>query len=208
MGTPGAPPASSRPTRVRRPPPRAMAASIPIWPIRIDPKVDRPWKRGGFRHEQLLEWARENRSRLVHAVIVLVKAWLAASRPDYSVRAGLLREMVQHHWRNHTERRHPRVSGFVRRERHTEGQEWRSFVEAWWRAFRSEPKKVAELNQLCEREDLMLVVRGDRTEKSQHSPAPRHGNVRARVAGRSRGGGNVGALPGPLGSRFRRLKSN
>jgi DNA primase len=138
--------------------------------IRIDPKIDRPWKRGGFRHEHLLDWARENRARLVHAVIVLVKAWLSAGRPEHHIRLGSF------------ERWSSVVGGIVQAAgipgflesldelydaSDTEGQEWRAFVEAWWQAFGEEPKKVAELNEFCERENLMLGVRGDRGEKSQ-----------------------------------------
>jgi hypothetical protein len=138
--------------------------------VRIDPKVDRPWKREGFRHQHLLDWAQENRARLVHAVIVLVKAWLAASRPEHPVRLGSF------------ERWSSTIGGIIQNAgilgflesldelydaSDVEGQDWRAFVTAWWQAFRSAPKKVAELNELCERENLMLAVRGDRTEKSQ-----------------------------------------
>lgn len=138
--------------------------------VRIDPKIDRPWKRAGFRHQHLLDWARENRARLVHAVIVLVKAWLAADRPAHSVRLGSF------------ERWSSVVGGIIQTAgipgflesldelydaSDKEGQEWRAFAEAWWRAFGAEPQKVADLNQFCERESLMLDVRGDRSERSQ-----------------------------------------
>jgi DNA primase len=138
--------------------------------VRIDPKIDRPWKRGGFRHQHLLDWARENRARLVHAVIVLVKAWLASGRPEHPVRLGSF------------ERWSSVVGGIIQAAgipgflesldelydaSDKEGQEWRAFAEAWWRAFGSTPQKVADLNQFCEREGLMLDVRGDRSERSQ-----------------------------------------
>jgi hypothetical protein len=138
--------------------------------VRIDPKIDRPWKRGGFRHQHLLDWARENRARLVHAVIILVKAWLAAGRPEHHIRLGSF------------ERWSSVVGGIIQAAgipgflesldemydaSDKEGQEWRSFAEAWWRALGSVPQKVADLNQFCEREGLMLDVRGDRSERSQ-----------------------------------------
>ncbi len=138
--------------------------------VRIDPKIDRPWKRGGFRHQHLLDWARENRARLVHAVIVLVKAWLAAGRPEHPVRLGSFERwssvvggIIQA----------AGISGFLESldelydASDKEGQEWRAFADAWWRSFRSAPQKVADLNQFCEREGLMLDVRGDRSERSQ-----------------------------------------
>ena len=48
---------------------------------RIDPKQDRPWKRGGFKHTPLRDWVRKNRTALVRAVLVLVQSWIAAGRP-------------------------------------------------------------------------------------------------------------------------------
>ena len=33
--------------------------------LRIDPRVDRPWKRTSFKHPEITTWATENRSALV-----------------------------------------------------------------------------------------------------------------------------------------------
>ncbi|WP_437495092.1 hypothetical protein WME75_33240 [Sorangium sp. So ce1014] len=49
--------------------------------VRLDAKTDRPWARTGFKHSPLREWTKTNRVRLVRAVLVLVRAWLAAGRP-------------------------------------------------------------------------------------------------------------------------------
>ncbi len=140
--------------------------------IRIDPKIDRPWKRRGFRHQHLLDWARENRARLVCAVIVLVKAWIAAGSPEHNIRLGSF------------ERWSSTVGGIIQNAgipgflesldelydaSDKEGQEWRAFVEAWWEAFADVPQKVTDLNQFCEREGLMLDLRGDRSERSQQT---------------------------------------
>jgi len=140
--------------------------------IRIDPKIDRPWKRAGFRHPDLVGWIRENRPRLVRAVIVLVKAWLAAGRPLHTVRLGsyeawsaTIGGILQA----------AGIPGFLESldelydAADSEGQEWRRFTAAWWEAFEAEPKKVSELNELCEREGLMLDLRGDRSERSQQT---------------------------------------
>jgi hypothetical protein len=56
--------------------------------IRIDPRVDRPWRRSGFKHPVVVEWARENRCRLVQAILVIVRAWLAAGQPTSDQRLG------------------------------------------------------------------------------------------------------------------------
>jgi hypothetical protein len=42
--------------------------------LRIDPRIDMPWLRGGFRHPLITEWAQENRSALVHAALTLIQA--------------------------------------------------------------------------------------------------------------------------------------
>jgi hypothetical protein len=103
-------------------------------------------------------------------VIVLVKAWLAADRPAHNVRLGSF------------ERWSSVVGGIIQTAgipgflesldelydaSDKEGQEWRAFADAWWRALGAEPQKVADLNQFCEREGLMLDLRGDRSERSQ-----------------------------------------
>jgi hypothetical protein len=50
-----------------------------------------------------------------------------------------------------------------------EGQMWREFTGAWWDAFRDAPRKVSELNDLCEGQELMLRVRGDGSPRSQQT---------------------------------------
>ena len=49
--------------------------------IRIDAKVAEPWKRDGFRHPDLVGWARENRGRLVAALLTIARSWVLAGRP-------------------------------------------------------------------------------------------------------------------------------
>lgn len=138
--------------------------------IRIDAKVDRPWRRASFRHPHLLDWARANRTQLVHAVLVLGQAWLVAGRPPHKVRLGSyeawsttvggILEVAG-------------IAGFLGSldelydDADVEGQDWRAFVTAWWAAYQSTPQLVAELNRFCEREALMLGARGDRSERSQ-----------------------------------------
>src|SRR6516164_6851097 len=48
---------------------------------RLDAKVDAPWERTGYRHPNLLKWAKENRGQLVWAALTLARAWIAAGRP-------------------------------------------------------------------------------------------------------------------------------
>jgi hypothetical protein len=139
--------------------------------IRIDPKTDRAWLRRGFKHVPLKSWIAENRRALVRAVLVLVQAWIAAGRPQGDARLGSFEE-----WSGAIGGilDVAGIPGFLGNledlyeSSDAEGEEWRAFVGSWWQAFGAEPKRAAELNELCEREDLMPAVRGTGVAKTQH----------------------------------------
>ena len=140
--------------------------------IRIDPRIDMPWLRAGFKHPLLTEWAKENRSALVHAALTLIQAWIAAGRPPHDRRLGsferwseVIGGVLQV----------AGITGFLGNLNElyaaadSDGQMWREFTGSWWEAYREEPKRVSELNQLCEDRDLMLTVRGDGAARSQQT---------------------------------------
>jgi hypothetical protein len=140
--------------------------------IRIDPRIDRPWLRAGFKHPLATDWARKNRSALVRAALILIQAWIAAGRPLYDHRLGsferwseVIGGVLQV----------AGIPGFLGNLNElyaaadSDGQMWREFTGAWWESFRDEPKRVSELNQLCEDRDLMLRVRGDGAARSQQT---------------------------------------
>lgn len=77
---------------------------------RLDPKIDRPWLRTGFRHEDILSWARENRAQLVWSCLLLIRAWFAAGRPE-GKRARHVREVGQDYRRNLGRGGHRRLLG-------------------------------------------------------------------------------------------------
>lgn len=52
-----------------------------IVPVRLDPKVERPWTRTAFSIPSLREWSRENRGRMISAALTLARAWVIAGRP-------------------------------------------------------------------------------------------------------------------------------
>lgn len=49
--------------------------------IRLDAKVSRPWMRSGFRHPELIEYIRQQRGRLLVALLTLCRAWFVAGCP-------------------------------------------------------------------------------------------------------------------------------
>jgi hypothetical protein len=56
--------------------------------IRIDPQMERPQDRTGFRQGNLHGWCRENRPSLAQAALTLIMAWVAADRPPGKVTMG------------------------------------------------------------------------------------------------------------------------
>ena len=140
--------------------------------IRIDPRMDRPWQRSVFKHPVVVEWARENRSRLVRAVLVLVRAWIVAGRPMSHQRLGSFERWagVIGGILNVAD-----VPGFLGsledlyETADAEGQAWREFTSQWWETFGPAPMKVADLNDFCEPRNLMVSERGDGSYRSQET---------------------------------------
>ncbi len=59
-----------------------------IIPIRLDPEMERPETRAGFKHDDLRAWVREQRATLVSACLSIVEAWKAAGSPQGTERLG------------------------------------------------------------------------------------------------------------------------
>ena len=49
--------------------------------IRLDAKLARPWKRDGWRHNDLLGWAAEHRGELLAALLTLARGWWSQGCP-------------------------------------------------------------------------------------------------------------------------------
>ena len=153
--------------------------------VRIDPRVDRPWLRAKFKHTAVADWAKQNRSALVHAVLTLVQAWIAAGQPRHTVLLGsfevwsaILGGVLGV----------AQIPGFLGNldelyeTADADDQMWREFTAAWWETFHREPQKVGDLNRLCEQRELMLNARGDGSARSQQTRlATALGNKRDRV---------------------------
>ncbi len=140
--------------------------------LRIDPRIDMPWLRGGFRHPLITEWAQENRSALVHAALTLIQAWIAAGQPLHETRLGSFEKWSEVMGGVLDVAGIPGFLGNLNELYEAsdgDGQLWREFTGTWWDAFRAEPKKVSDLTQFCEERDLMLNVRGDGSARSQQT---------------------------------------
>jgi hypothetical protein len=75
-----------------------------VVPIRLDITEANPERRGGFMHADLEGWVRQNRSRILAATLVLLRATMQAGvRPSTSFGSYdgwnlVVRACVEHHW--------------------------------------------------------------------------------------------------------------
>lgn len=108
---------------------------------RMNARVEQPWLRNGFRHEDLIAWGLTERSRLVRAALILVRAWLARGRPNWSGRplgsfedwsrtlGGILEVAGSGHFLGNLQQFYDAAIDDV--------EEDRSFVHAWYERFGS-----------------------------------------------------------------------
>lgn len=57
-----------------------------VYLIQMKAKTARPWEKAGFKHPNLVQYAEENRGRILWALLTLVRAWYAAGCPKAKVR--------------------------------------------------------------------------------------------------------------------------
>ncbi len=119
-----------------------------VW-IRLDAKVDRPWSRGGFRHNDLNAWLLRHRHELVWALLVLAQNWIAQGSPTWSgkplgsyvawasVVGGILEAAGVGSFLANREEFYSRADA--------ESEDWRSFASAWWTEHGDQPVKVVDL---------------------------------------------------------------
>lgn len=140
--------------------------------IRLDSREEMPWRRKNFRHPKIRRWATDHRSELVHAALVLIRAWIAEGMPLSDKQLGSFEEWVGV------------IGGVLEvagvpcfldnldelyQRTNAERAAWSELAMAWIAAFSSEAKRVSEINELCEQRELMTSQRGDGNERSQQS---------------------------------------
>lgn len=167
--------------------------------IRIDPKIDKPWERDGFKHPNLRQWMRQHQGDLIWAAITLARYGLAhgvdgralGSYEGWSAVMGRILSGVG-------------ISGFLDNldalyERaDVQSAAWRALVEAWWNEYQEHEVQAADLFTLIERNDIDLSLRGksERALKTAfgmalgkmqdrvltlHDPNPAAGNIQLRI---------------------------
>lgn len=129
-----------------------------IW-IRMDAGMERPWTRRGFAHNNLVEWVKTNRGRIVTACLTLINKWVAEGmKPGpatlgsferwAATMSGILQAVEIPGFMANTEEMYDRLN--------TDREPWAAFVAAWWEKHQSKPVGISELYPLASEHDNAL----------------------------------------------------
>lgn len=137
--------------------------------IRIDPKVDQPWKRDNFKHANLLAWTREHEGDLIAAALTLIRAGLQAEAPTLPPLGSF------EHWTAtlgrilHT----AQIPGFLQNldelydRADTEGAAWRALIGAWWEAHQGATIGTGDIFDVYKAGEYDLSLESFKEEKAQ-----------------------------------------
>jgi hypothetical protein len=117
--------------------------------VRLDAKTSRPFERTGFQIEDLKDWAKINRGKLLAALLTLARAWYAAGRPaprtprlgSYEAWCTTVGGILQY----------AGINGFLGNaaelyaEADVESIQWEAFLELLDEVFYGDPFTVAEI---------------------------------------------------------------
>lgn len=160
--------------------------------IRIDPDSGRPWERQKFKHSNLRAWTRENRPKLVHALLTLLRFWLAKGAPLGDRKLGSF-----DHWSRCMSGLLDNIGvpGFLSNAHELYEQadsdtgEWLEFVAVWWDRHGGTACKASLLADMVQAEDIMPSLRG-----RSAGLASRLGKALGRMRGRVVGDWKVGQM--------------
>ncbi len=145
--------------------------------IRLDPKVDRPWQRSGFRHPDLRHWVQQERGVLIRAILTFVQRWLASGEPAPTVQplgsfeswsrvVGGILECA-----GYTDFLGNSLAFYETAD--TDGATWRTFTALWWEAHHDQPVSVKDLFPIAEGLDGLYLGKAV-NERGQRSALGRH----------------------------------
>ncbi|MBC8339401.1 MAG: toprim domain-containing protein [Alphaproteobacteria bacterium] len=152
--------------------------------IRLDARVDQPWRREAFKHPDLMGWVRANRARLVAACLTLCRAWISAGRPrgqrsigSYEAWAQTMGGILEV----------AGIEGFLENlddmmaASDSEGAMWRGFISSWWDRFGTAEVGSSDLYDLAITCEPPLPL-GSGNERSQRTRLGKSlGRMRDRV---------------------------
>ena len=139
--------------------------------IRLDAKVDQPWLREDFRHQNLRAWVHEHRGEVVWACLTIVRAWVAAGRPNGSRGLGMFDSWAQVMGGILEVAEVPGFLGNLTEfylASDEEGGALRRLVHEWWNRFKDGDVGVAELFSTASTiESLDLGDKGEASRRSR-----------------------------------------
>ncbi len=148
--------------------------------IKLDPRVEEArHRRVKWRHSDIISFVEENRATLCCAVYVMVLSWINAGRPGIEYRlesfehwsfvvGSILKFCGVENFCDHFDDPEEKIIN-------SDGAEWYQFVAYWWDKFKRSDNKgtngasAGDLNELCEKHDLLCEVRGGDSIRSQQT---------------------------------------
>lgn len=139
-----------------------------IMPIRLDPGVERPEERTGFKHPRLKEHVRKNRAQLLSAALSIVNAWALEGQPLATISLGSFESWASIMGGILEVAGIPGLLG-GREHLHEladlETREWAAVLEAWQEEFGENPITAGELfNDLLQPRSLLINIWGGRSK--------------------------------------------
>jgi putative DNA primase/helicase len=152
-----------------------------VW-IHLDPKMENPEERTGFKHHPILPWVKANRSKLARALLTIIQGWVNAGHPKanktlgsfeiWAETVGGILEFAE-------------VEGFLENRKELieradlSREEWKDFLAVWWEEHKTTEVTPSQLRELATSKELLGASLGDKSERSQdtrmgRSLLPRH----------------------------------
>ena len=139
-------------------------------PIQLQPNTPNPEARQDFLYPNLRAHIRSSRSRILAVLLGMIENWLDQGRSLHKNRlggfeawsetiGGILHANCFNRWRTN--------EAEWRKSANPTGQEWETFVGAWWEKFGPVSISVAELMRVAEEAECFLDVFNRRTERGR-----------------------------------------
>lgn len=121
--------------------------------VKMDSKEVQPWRRKGFKHEDLPSWVTEHRGEIVMAILIAARSWILAGKP-HDQNLPIMGSFD--HWVKIVGNilSFSGVKGFLENlndmyeQADEETPQWESFISIWHDAFGDKSMTVAELTGL------------------------------------------------------------
>ncbi|MBV9690537.1 MAG: hypothetical protein JO202_12620 [Ktedonobacteraceae bacterium] len=119
--------------------------------IRMDARMDKPWTRGGFKHD-LEEWVPAHRGELIAALLTLARAWYAAGSPaakvprmgNFQSWADTIGGILAHSWFGNES---PFLGNLdaLYEQADDDAMQWAAFLHAWHDLYKEQEVPVSQL---------------------------------------------------------------